>query len=89
MNPKRQSAPPPGRAGGRTAQVVSPVAATTARHARRAVRIVLRRWNGPRGPVERPASDACEWDGAAMRSTEIVTAFWEDVWNAHDLDAID
>src|SRR3954468_1093092 len=24
-----------------------------------------------------------------MRSTEIVTAFWEDVWNAHDPDAVD
>jgi hypothetical protein len=24
-----------------------------------------------------------------MRSTETVTAFWEDVWNAHDPDAVD
>jgi len=24
-----------------------------------------------------------------MRSTEIVTAFWDDVWNAHDPDAAD
>ena len=24
-----------------------------------------------------------------MRSTEIVTAFWDDVWNAHDPDAVD
>src|SRR6478609_8873615 len=24
-----------------------------------------------------------------MRSTEIVTAFWEDVWNAHEPDAVD
>jgi steroid delta-isomerase-like uncharacterized protein len=24
-----------------------------------------------------------------MRSTEIVTAFWDEVWNAHDPDAVD
>jgi steroid delta-isomerase-like uncharacterized protein len=24
-----------------------------------------------------------------MRSTEIVRAFWDEVWNAHDLDAVD
>ena len=24
-----------------------------------------------------------------MRSTEIVNAFWDDVWNAHDPDAVD
>ena len=24
-----------------------------------------------------------------MRSTEIVLAFWDDVWNAHDPDAVD
>ena len=24
-----------------------------------------------------------------MRSTEIVTAFWDDVWNAHEPDAVD
>jgi len=24
-----------------------------------------------------------------MRSTEIVTAFWEDVWNAHEPNAVD
>jgi len=39
--------------------------------------------------VERPAGEACEWDRANMRSTEIVTAFWDDVWNAHQPDAID
>jgi hypothetical protein len=27
--------------------------------------------------------------GCTMRSTETVTAFWEDVWNAHDPDAVD
>ena len=24
-----------------------------------------------------------------MRSTEVVTAFWDDVWNAHEPDAVD
>ena len=24
-----------------------------------------------------------------MRSTEIVLAFWDEVWNAHDPDAVD
>jgi len=39
--------------------------------------------------VEFSAAVVREWDGAHMRSTEIVTAFWEDVWNAHEPDAVD
>jgi steroid delta-isomerase-like uncharacterized protein len=39
--------------------------------------------------VEIPAAVVCEWDGAHMRSTEIVTAFWDEVWNAHEPDAVD
>ena len=39
--------------------------------------------------VESPAAVVCEWDGAHMRSTEIVTAFWDEVWNAHEPDAVD
>src|SRR6185503_3207313 len=30
-----------------------------------------------------------EWDGAHMRSTMIVNAFWDEVWNAHEPDAVD
>src|SRR5690242_1480719 len=41
------------------------------------------------GPIESAASAGSEWDGTGMRSTEIVAAFWEDVWNAHDPDAVD
>jgi len=39
--------------------------------------------------VEFSAAVVCEWDGAHMRSTEIVTAFWDEVWNAHEPDAVD
>src|SRR6185295_1115425 len=39
--------------------------------------------------VEFSAAVVREWDGAHMRSTEIVNAFWEEVWNAHQPDAVD
>src|SRR4029079_12811527 len=39
--------------------------------------------------VEFSAAVVREWDGAHMRSTEIVTAFWDEVWNAHEPDAVD
>ena len=39
--------------------------------------------------VEFSAAVLREWDGAHMRSTEIVTAFWDEVWNAHEPDAVD
>src|SRR5258705_2657468 len=46
---------------------------------------------GNRSPdaVERPSGGAWGWDRASMRSREIVTAFWDDVWNAHEPDAVD
>src|SRR5258708_25987247 len=46
---------------------------------------------GNRSPdaVERPSGGAWGWDRASMRSTEIVTAFWDEVWNAHEPDAVD
>ena len=42
---------------------------------------------GCRFAVERPAGGACEC--ACIRSTEIVRGFWDDVWNAHEPDAVD
>jgi steroid delta-isomerase-like uncharacterized protein len=39
--------------------------------------------------VQFPAAAVREWDRADMRSTDIVNAFWDDVWNAHAPDAVD
>lgn len=43
----------------------------------------------PFGSSQWAASDGDPWNRAGMRSTELVTSFWEDVWNAHRPDAVD